>query len=557
MEGRVQLIEDTVLAAQNFRRVFLATLITSPLTFTACSSVEPAPEMTAPVPVEVATSPTLPADAVAPLSAEVTELIAAVDAAIAAAEEPTGPERFEDLFERIRAGYQLELVDQPAVNQQLAWYANHPDYLERTFGRSEKYLYFIVTQLEARNMPLELALLPVVESAYEPFGYSRARASGLWQFIPGTGQRFGLKQNWWYDGRRDVLESTRAALDYLQFLHQEFNGDWLLAVAAYNSGEVNVHRAIKQNLALNKPTDFWHLKLPRETRAYVPKLLAMSRLVADPPALGLEFTPIVNKPYFAQIDTGGQIDLKMAAELAGITMDEITFLNPAFNRWATDPDGPHHLLLPVDTGEPFSTALALIPPEERVKLTRHEVKQGDTLSTVARKYGVTAAVLKQVNGLSGTQLRAGQDLLVPTNGGDLHPKVVLAAARVDGRPAVSRSSKFHVVRRGESLWSIARASGMSVDRLASINGMDPGETLKAGRKLKLRGSSSGGAAAAPVTGTGEQVTYTVRRGDTLSHIARRFSVSVAQILSWNGLSKSDHLMPGQRIVMYRGGKSSG
>jgi membrane-bound lytic murein transglycosylase D len=557
MEGRVQLIEVRVLATQTFRRVFLATLITSPLTFTACSSVEPAPAA-APAAVEVAASPTVAPDAVAPLTAELIELVSAAEAAAAAEEAaPPGPERFTDLFERIREGYQLEDVDQPAVRQQLAWYANHPDYIERTFGRSEKYLYYIVTQLEARKMPLELALLPVVESAYEPFGYSRARASGLWQFIPGTGQRFGLKQNWWYDGRRDVLESTRAALDYLQFLHQEFNGDWLLAVAAYNSGEVNVHRAIKHNLALNRPTDFWHLKLPRETRAYVPKLLAMSKLVADPQALGLEFSPIANQPYFAQVETGGQIDLKMAAEIAGITMDEITFLNPAFNRWATDPDGPHHLLLPMDTGELFSAALAQIPQEERVKLTRHEVKSGDTLSTIARKYGVTPSVIKQVNALSGTQLRVGNELLVPTNGGDLHPKVVLAAARVDGRSTASRNSRFHVVRRGESLWSIAKATGMSVDRLASLNGMEPGDTLKAGRKLKLRGSSSSGAASAPVAGTGEQVTYTVRRGDTLSHIARRFSVSVAQLLSWNGLNKSDQLMPGQRLVMYRGGKTSG
>jgi membrane-bound lytic murein transglycosylase D len=557
MEGRVQLIEVRVLATQTFRRVFLATLITSPLTFTACSSVEPAPAA-APAAVEVAASPTVAPDAVAPLTAELIELVSAAEAAAAAEEAaPPGPERFADLFERIRDGYQLEDVDQPAVRQQLAWYANHPDYIERTFGRSEKYLYYIVTQLEARKMPLELALLPVVESAYEPFGYSRARASGLWQFIPGTGQRFGLKQNWWYDGRRDVLESTRAALDYLQFLHQEFNGDWLLAVAAYNSGEVNVHRAIKHNLALNRPTDFWHLKLPRETRAYVPKLLAMSKLVADPQALGLEFSPIANQPYFAQVETGGQIDLKMAAEIAGITMDEITFLNPAFNRWATDPDGPHHLLLPMDTGELFSAALAQIPQEERVKLTRHEVKSGDTLSTIARKYGVTPSVIKQVNALSGTQLRVGNELLVPTNGGDLHPKVVLAAARVDGRSTASRNSRFHVVRRGESLWSIAKATGMSVDRLASLNGMEPGDTLKAGRKLKLRGSSSSGAASAPVAGTGEQVTYTVRRGDTLSHIARRFSVSVAQLLSWNGLNKSDQLMPGQRLVMYRGGKTSG
>ena len=209
MERRVQLIEDTVLAAQIFRRVFLATLFTSPFTFTACSSVEPAPEETAPVAVEVATSPTLAPDAVAPLSAEVTELMAAVDEAIAAVEEPAGPERFADLFERIRAGYQLGEVDQPAVDQQLAWYANHPEYLERTFGRSEKYLYFIVTQLEARNMPLELALLPVVESAYEPFGYSRARASGWpgWRRSQSSSQERASNSRSWVTARR-VSSST-------------------------------------------------------------------------------------------------------------------------------------------------------------------------------------------------------------------------------------------------------------------------------------------------------------------------------------------------------------
>jgi membrane-bound lytic murein transglycosylase D len=470
---------------------------------------------------------------------------------------PPGPEQYADLLERIRAGFELEDVDHKAIDVQLAWYVNHPDYLERTFGRGERYLYHIVTELESRNMPLELALLPIVESAFEPFGYSRARASGLWQFIPGTGTRFGLKQDWWYDGRRDIVESTRAALDYLQFLHDEFNGDWLLAVAAYNSGEVNVQRAVRRNLALNKPTDFWHLKLPRETRAYVPKLLAMSRLVRDPQALGVEFWPIANEPYFASVDTGGQIDLRMAAELAGITMDEMIDLNPAFHRWATSPDGPHRLLLPTEVSEQFRYALSQVPGQARVHFDRHQVHSGDTLSTVATRSGVSASVIREINDLKGSQLRAGQDLLIPANGGALHPKVALAAARVDGRaPPVNRKSRTHVVRRGESLWTIARAYGVSVNSLANLNGMRPGDTLRAGRKIKVRGS---GGASGPVVvaANGEQMTYTVRRGDTLSHIARRFSVTVSQLLSWNGLSRSDQLMPGQRLVMFVGGKKSG
>jgi membrane-bound lytic murein transglycosylase D len=187
-----------------------------------------------------------------------------------------------DLFDRLRSGFLIQDVDQPAVDSELNWFANHPDYLERTFSRSELWLYYIVGQLEQRNMPRELALLPVIESAFEPYAYSRARASGLWQFISDTGRRFGLKQDWWYDGRRDPVAATRAALDYLQELHDEFNGDWLLAIAAYNCGELAVSRAIERNERAGKPTDFWHLKLPTETRGYVPELLAMRRLVADP-----------------------------------------------------------------------------------------------------------------------------------------------------------------------------------------------------------------------------------------------------------------------------------
>ena len=208
-----------------------------------------------------------------------------------------------DLFERMRAGFVLDDVEHVAVEREVRFFASHPEYLDRTFRRGERYLYHIVNEIEARKMPLELALLPVVESAFNPVAYSRARASGLWQFIPGTGRRYDLKQNWYYDGRRDVVAATSAALDYLQFLSKEFDGDWLLAVAAYNCGEANIARALKKNRAAGKPTDFFSLKLPRETRAYVPKLLAMRRIVHDPAAHGLEFAPIANQPRGRSICT--------------------------------------------------------------------------------------------------------------------------------------------------------------------------------------------------------------------------------------------------------------
>lgn len=453
----------------------------------------------------------------------------------------TAPQ-YPDLFERIRAGFKLDEHDRRAVSQQANWFAGNPEYLERAFGRAELYLYHIVSEIESRGMPLELALLPVVESAFEPYAYSRARASGLWQFIPGTGTRFGLKQNWWYDGRRDVVESTRAALDYLQYLHDEFNGDWLLAIASYNCGEARVAREFRRNLAAGKPVDFWSLKLPSETRAYVPKLLAMKRIVADPASFGLEFSPIANLPYFARVETGGQIDLKIAAEIAGISDLELYELNPAFHRWATDPAGPHFLLLPADTAETFSTTLASLAPEERLRVSSYTVEPGDTLTSIATKFQTTPGVIRELNDFHKGILHAGELLRVPSAAAPLPPKVARAAALADGRDRRVTRPNIHVVRRGESLWVIARKHGMSVSQLAVMNGMQPGDTLLAGQKLRLKGGSSAGSASG-----GRGVTYTVRRGDTLSHIARLFQVTVAQLASWNGISVKTPIVPGQKL----------
>jgi membrane-bound lytic murein transglycosylase D len=464
------------------------------------------------------------------------------------------PAQYSDLFDRMRAGFLLEEVERLAVDVQTSWYANHPDYLERAFGRAELYMYHIVTEIEARGMPLELALLPVVESAFEPFAYSRARAAGLWQFIPGTGTRFDLKQNWWYDGRRDVVESTRAALDYLQFLHDEFNGDWLLAVAAYNCGENAVKRAIRKNAALGKPTDFWSLKLPKETRGYVPRLLAMKRLVADPEGHGLGFSRIPNQPYFARVETNGQIDLKVAADIAGITHEQLSELNPAFHRWATDPSGPHYLLMPGDVADVFKQNIEQLTPEQRLSFTIHTVKAGDTVSSVARKFSTSVEVIRELNQMPSGPLTVGTELRVPSAAAALPPKVVLAAARVDGKRGTGGRPHVHVVRRGDTLWAVARRSGMDVNTLAMMNGMQPSDTLRAGQKLKLTGASGGSSRAKLASSTiaasnGRPVTHTVRRGDTLSAIARLYQVTVSQITAWNGLSTRSTIKPGQKLTI--------
>lgn len=469
------------------------------------------------------------------------------------------PDQYPDLFDRIRAGFQLPDVDKRAIDQQLGFYANNPAYLERVFGRAELYLHHIVQEVEARGMPMELALLPVVESAFEPYAMSGARAYGLWQFIPGTGKRFGLDQTWWYEGRRDVVASTRAALDYLQYMHDEFFDDWLLAIAGYNCGEFCVQRAVKANRAAGLPVDFWSLKLPAETRAYVPKLLAMARLVGNPEQFGIAFSSIPNEPYFARVDTGGQVDMKVAAELAGVTPEELYELNPGFHRWATPPSGPHYLLVPRDSADALREGLAQLTPDERLGVVLHTVKSGDSVASVAAQYKTQVTVVRDLNGLGNGPLVVGSSLRVPSGVATLPAKVVRAAARIDGQSAGRRSTGrpvVHVVRRGDSLWRIARRNGTDVRTLARLNGIGPGSTLRAGQKLivnssgaSARRASSSKQQSSADTGSGRSVSYKIRKGDTLSAIARQFGVTVSDLVAWNGISSRSKLMPGQRLTV--------
>ena len=467
------------------------------------------------------------------------------------------PSQYTDLFDRMRAGFAMPDFEERAIGTQLDWYSSNPAYLERVFSRAELYLYHITQEVETRGMPSEIALLPVVESAFEPFAFSRSNASGLWQFISDTGRRFGLRQTWWYDGRRDVLESTRAALDYLQYMHDEFNGDWLLAVAGYNCGEACVARAVRATEAAGQTVDFWNVRwrLPRETRAYVPKLLAMKRLMANPEDYGIEFSPIANEPYFTRVDTKGQIDLKLAAELAGITNDELSELNPAFHRWATPPDGPHQLLLPIDAADSFRQNLAQLDPDELMRVVHHVVKSHETLVSIARNFHTQPHVVRELNDLGNTPLVVGLDLRVPSGLTELPEKVARAAARVDRRGGTlmarrsSRRPNIHVVRRGDTLWAVARRNRMDVGTLMRLNAMQPGHRLHAGERLVVSAGKAGRHSRGPKNEASADERYTVRRGDTLYSIARRKSVTVDQLVSWNGLGGRTHVRPGQRLAV--------
>ncbi|MEM7611300.1 MAG: LysM peptidoglycan-binding domain-containing protein [Pseudomonadota bacterium] len=467
-------------------------------------------------------------------------------------------EKPADLLQRMRARFSMPPSDDSRTAAQLRWYTRHPDYFARVMKRAEPYFHHIVHELEARKMPSELALLPIVESAFDPFAYSHGRAAGLWQIIPGTGRRFGLKQNWWYDGRRDVLESTRAALDYLEFLARRYDGDYELAVAAYNSGEGTVDRAIRRNKKAGKPTDFWHLKLPRETSAYVPKLLALVDIYADPQTHGITLPHIADEPRIAVVETGGQIDLALAATLAGIDVDTLYRHNPGFNQWATAPDGPHSLVVPIAAAQSLRNGLEQLPQRERMRWARHKVGDGQTLSHIAERYNVPTRTIRDANNLTGTMIRAGQYLMIPTASQSLATYSQSAEQRLSRKQNRDRGGERveHTVRSGESLWTIARRYGVNTRALAAWNGMAPKDTLSVGKKLVIWTQPGDTTRASGTTVTPKRdaltrkVRYTVRSGDSLSRIASRFRVRIGDITRWNNLSRDRILRPGQKLTMY-------
>ena len=481
------------------------------------------------------------------------------------------PEQYSDLLDRIRDGYALPDVAHYAVDREIELYRKNPDFLDRTFKRGARYLYYIVQEIEKRKLPLELALLPVVESAFNPVAYSRSRASGLWQFIPSSGKHYGLEQNWWIDERRDVIEATGAALTYLQYLNTYFAGDWYLAIAAYNGGEGTVGSAVRRNQAAGLPTDFFSLNLRAETRDYVPKLLAISRIVRNPEAYGLSFAAIPNQPFFEAVEPGRQVHLEQAAQLAGITREDMFALNPGYNRMTTPPHGPHRLLLPIPNAQAFRQAMldpslvdqssvavvAIEPPPE----VRHRVRSGETLSAIARNYGVPMLAIQQANGIRGSVIHPGDSLLIPASDvGATATLAALAAPRDDitsqlpehQQPAAPKKPKVHVVKSGDSLWSVARKHGVTVPALASANGLSSKAGLVPGARLEIPGAGGGTATRTASNDAREssRVTYKVKRGDTLSEIADRFDVSVRELMTWNRLRQSSSLRAGQRLVVY-------
>jgi membrane-bound lytic murein transglycosylase D len=471
-----------------------------------------------------------------------------------------------DLYQVIRRNLRFNLeIEDKRVDSQLNWYASHQSYLNRVSDRASRYMFHIVAELQARDMPLDLALLPIVESAFDPFAYSHGRASGMWQFIPSTGLMFGLKQDWWYDGRRDVVESTRAALDYLTHLNKMFDGDWLLALASYNSGPGTVRKAQRKNRQAGKPTDFWHLDLPRETEAYVPKMIALAKLFKDPAAYGVVLPEVSTEPYFKIVQTGGQIDLAQAAALADMELSDLYMLNPGYNRWATDPDGPHQLLVYTDREQLFTDNIAQLPSNQRLTWDRYSIVNGDSLLTIARKFNVTVSVIKDVNGLKSNFIRAGDKLMIPVASENANVYALSANNRLKVKQDALGGSNLtridHRITYGDTFWDLSMKYNVSVKSLAKWNNMAPRDLLMPGQLLvvwvkpsKVASTSASTSTSTSTSSSADQrkivrkVGYVVRNGDSLYRIAGKFNLRISDIQKWNVVSK--YLQPGDRLTLY-------
>ena len=389
----------------------------------------------------------------------------------------------DDLWKRVRAGFQLSDYIPDTWPKTLSWYGQRQYYMDRIIEQSTPYLHFVLEEVEKRGMPTEIALLPIVESGYQPFAYSRSGAAGIWQFIPSTGKHYGLKRNAWYDGRRDIHASTRAALDFLQDLYKRLDNDWLLALAAYNSGGTTVERAVRTVRSHGKVGDFWSIRplLPEETRHYIPKLLAISAMVMDPDYYDITLREIPNEPRLTRLRINEQINLAVAARLAGLSLDELRQLNPGFTRLLTPPDGPHDLLLPVDKGARFKWSLSQLPQAERIGWIYHTVAAGENLGGIARRYGTTVAALKSLNNLHGYTIHPGDRLRIQTTG----PSFKLATA-TQGGSSSSDKGVTHTVANGDTLWSLARRYGVTVAQLVRWNAIATGIPLVPGQKLVVK-----------------------------------------------------------------------
>ena len=457
-------------------------------------------------------------------------------------------ESYDNLWDEIIQDYGFPEISDSKVEKNLRWLSNNQRYLDRVTEQSRPYLYYVANELRKNDLPSELALLPIVESAYNPFALSPSKALGVWQFMPRTGRNFGLKQNNWYDGRRDVIASTDAAVRYLKRLNTMFDGDWLLSIAAYNAGEGTIRRAIAKNRKQGKGTDFWSLPLSQQTRSYIPQLVALSKVVADPGKYDLELKEIENTPYFTTVNVNSPIDLAQAARMAQIDPKELRNLNAGYHRWITDPTGPHQVLVPIGDAVEFKLNLEKLPKVSPNQLAGdYKVKSGDTLGALAKRYGTSVAAIQAANNLKSTQLKIGQRLSIPGQAPLESPYAIQAEQEIAQR-GQKNTGTYYTVKSGDSFWTIAKKHGTNINTLLKWNQLSSNAKLKPGQKLLIVSKTA--------TQTADnKITYEIKRGDTLHKIANQFDVSKKDILAWNKVKNEAYIHPGQELTIYLSAKN--
>ena len=463
------------------------------------------------------------------------------DASRALRQPAMKPEEAPDIWTRARLGFAMtDNLDHPRVAVYIQHYRQSPNIISVSSARAEPFAYFILTEIERRGLPGELMLLPIVESGYAAEATSSGRAAGIWQFIPSTGEHFGLIQDDWYDGRRDVYQSTHAALDYLERLYARF-GDWYLALAAYNFGQGNVARAMAANAAAGQPTDYWSLQLSSEAMSYVPRLLALRALIDQPARHGVTVPKIANRPYLEPVNPGRQADLEYIAELTRLDLREVARLNPGYHRTVTHPYAAQHLLLPAPAARRLEATLRQQGPDYvLIRYTEYEVRPGDTLGQIARGHGVGLAELRATNRIQGDLIRVGQRLRVPVAGRAIAGGQATTAGRTAPQPPPVQRVQY-TVQPGDSLWTIARRHDVNIASIRQQNGLAEDVLLQPGQVLTLPRT-----AANPAT---QRVKYRIQPGDSLGAISRRFQVEIDDVRRWNALN-GDGIRAGDTLTIY-------
>ena len=461
----------------------------------------------------------------------------------------------DDLWQVIANRQDIKSVSNSRVQSRIDWISNHPEYLSLISKRAEPFLYLVVSELEKQNVPIEIALLPIVESDYYPFSYSHGTAAGLWQFIPSTGRMYGLEEDWWHADRRDVLASTKAAANYLNDLNKMFKGDWLLSIAAYNAGPGRIQRAIDTNIKLGKKTDFWSLDLPPETEKYVPKLLALSQVIKNPSRYNQKLLEIDNKPFLNEVELDSQFDLALISQWTGLSIDQIYNYNPGLKRWATPESLPYIMLLPEEVIYSFNDNLSKQGQRPKISWTRYKIKQGDSLSLIAQNYNTTIGQIMSVNELDNDAIRADKYLIVPLAQKSEGYYSLSDNQREKSRLNIQKNSEkiIYTVVAGDSLWKISIKFGTTINNLVRWNQISPSDSLSIGKELVILRDNKNKTELAKITNTGidinRDIFYTVKEGDNLSRIAQKYNVKIAEIRSWNDLNEEYILQPGDKLTI--------